>query len=128
MDNKRRELENYVRKFFDDFSEIGSKVFGDLKKGFQENEENMIVHMEKIKTNVSKYFNEAPPEKDKMIISQEESKRNILRKGKYPIKRYSKEQIEEMDKKSGGLVKLKIEKGMEMGKFYNEVNRIDDLK
>jgi len=125
MENKKLEIENYIRKFFDDFSQIDSNIFSDLKKSIQENETSMIFHMETIKNNVSKYFNEAPPEKDKFIIRNEYEKRNsITEKSRpNPIK-LSKQQFEEIDKSSNGFFSLQIDKVNTFNKFYSELKKI----
>lgn len=125
MENKKIELENYIRKFFDDFSQIDSKVFSDLKKSIHENEASMIYHMELIKNNVSNYFNEAPPEKDKFIIKKAYEERNaILEKSRpRPIK-ITKEQFEEMDKSSNGFFSLQMDRVKTLKKFYSEIEKI----
>lgn len=125
MENKKLEIENYVRKFFDDFSQMGSNVFSDLKKSIQENEASMIHHMELIKNNVSHYFNEAPPEKDRFSIKKEYDERNaIIEKSRpRPIK-FTKQQFEEMDKSSNGFFSLQMDKINAFNKFYGELNKI----
>lgn len=125
MENKKLEIENYIRKFFDDFSQIDSNVFSDLKRSIQENEASMISHMESIKNNISKYFNESPPEKDKSIIKKDFEKRNsdLQRSRSNPIK-LTKQQFDEMDKSSNGFFSLQRDRIYNLNKFYGELEKI----
>ncbi len=125
MENKKIEIENYIRKFFDDFSQMDSNVFSDLKKSIQENESSMIYHMELIKNDVSKYFNEAPPEKNKILIKKAyEERKAILEKSKPRQIKITKQQYEDMDKASNGFFSLKMDKFNTLNKFYGELQKI----
>lgn len=129
MERKKKEIEVYIRNFFDEFSEIDSKVFSDLKKSIQENEANMILSMEAIKSNVSKYFNESPPEKDKNIIRNDYERNNFLKnnfENKQKIRpiKLTKEEFEEMDKATNGMMSLQMDKIRTLNNFYGELEKI----
>jgi hypothetical protein len=110
IDNKRRDIVNDVKNFFDNFSNLDAKVFSDLRQMTQESEMNFIGHMENLKGNVSKYFNEGPPEKDRYLIRKTFEEENLKKKNAIRIMKIPRDQLEQMNASSGGYYDLQFEK------------------
>jgi len=124
MDNKRRDIVNDVRSFFDNFSNMDAQVFSDLRQMVQESQMNFIGHMETLKGNVSKYFNEGPPEKDRNLIRKNFEEDDIRKKNAVRMMKVPREQIEKMDMESGGFYSLQFEKMHKMNKLKRELANI----
>jgi hypothetical protein len=124
MDNKRKDIVNNVRNFFDNFSNMDAKVFSDLRQITQESEMNFIGHMENLKGNVSKYFNEGPPEKDRHLIRKNFEEENLRKKNAIRIMRIPREQLEQMDAATGGYYSLQFEKMHKMNLLRKELENI----
>ncbi len=129
MEKKKKEIDIYIRNFFDEFSEIDSKVFSDLKNSIHENEANMINSMESIKSNVSKYFGETQPGKDNNMINHQyqfynnENNKKETKNQIHPIK-LSKEKFDEIDKATNGMMSIQINKQDTLNNLFGELKNI----
>lgn len=126
MERRKTDLESYLIKFFDNFSESNSKVFSDLKRTIQENESNMMMHMESIKNNVAKYFNEAPPEKDNRLIRFEYDQARAQLHGVERLKpvRMTKKDFEELNEETKGFMKLQMDKVGKIHKLFSAIHNL----
>lgn len=125
MENKKLEIENYVRKFFDDFSMIDANVFSDLKKSIQENESNMIFSMESIKNNVSRYFNESPPELVKNTLKNQNEQKLGSKNPLLPQpNKITRHKFEEIYKSQEYPLLLQVHKIKTIDHLFQEMNKI----
>jgi len=124
MENKRKEITNDVRDFFDKFSNMDAHVFSDLRQSVQESQVNFIGHMEHLKENVSKYFNEGPPEKDKNLIRRDFEEDTYRKRNAVKMMKMPRQEMEKMDMATGGFYSLQYDKMRNINKFKKELANI----
>lgn len=127
MEHKRADLENYLKRFFDEFSQTNALVFQDLKKSIQENERNMLMHMDAFKNTAVKYFNESPPEKNRQLIKSEHDIKQAKLSQMPNIKpiSFTKKQFDELNETTKGFIALQMEKSLKINNLLNEVNKLN---